>query len=82
MVPDDSSAQWQTLLKYGRVVGRWDEGEEVLETNVLGRWLPSTARRPTLLVVFPRAAGSVARRLMLTTRESMEPVTLDAGSDT
>eukprot|EP00966_Prymnesium_polylepis_P078330 1816196-Prymnesium_polylepis.1 len=81
MVPADGSEQWRSLMKYGLVVGRWEEGERVLETNVLGRWLPSSVRRPTALVVFPRAAGAVPRRVALSAVEAMEPVTMHAGSE-
>eukprot|EP00966_Prymnesium_polylepis_P233046 5389832-Prymnesium_polylepis.1 len=38
MIPANGSEQWRSLLKYGLIVGRWEEGERVLETNVLGRW--------------------------------------------
>ena len=63
MIPADGSEQWRSLLKYGQIVGRWEEGERVLETNVLGRWVPSSVRRPTALVVFPRTAGALPRRV-------------------
>ena len=79
VVPDDDGPQWNSLIRHGITVGRFREGEELVEMNVLGRWVPKPARRPTRVVLFPRAAGAVPSRLALTHREGEEMVEFGAG---
>ena len=63
LVPDDGSAAWSSMMKHGLVVGRWESGGPCLEANELGKWLPVVTRRPSCLVLFPRAAGAAPKRL-------------------
>ena len=72
MVPDDDRPAWSKMMRHGRVVARWGEGEPILDVNILGSWRPGLTKRPMCLVVFPRADGAVPRRLGITHREGME----------
>ena len=69
VMPDDASHSWDKLAKHGVAVGRLPVGTHALEMNVLGQWQPCRVDRPTRVMLFPRAAGSVPRRLMLSLRE-------------
>ena len=66
LVPTPSGQGWGKLLKHGRVLRSWDEGELELETCMLGRWVPTRSRRPMSLVAFPRAAGAFTLPLVVT----------------
>ena len=59
VVPDDSSAAWWKLTRHFRVVGRIERGSGGLEVPHCGRWRPTSFRRDTLILAFPRAAGSM-----------------------
>ena len=72
MVPWSPDAQWFSMLRHSTVVGRFREGEVGVESNVLGEWRRSRFRRPTLVVMFPRTAGSVPRRVGLSYREALD----------
>lgn len=65
VIPDDRRQPWKALTRHGLVVGRLAEGSESLEVNVLGRWRPGVARRASQILLFPRAAGAVTRRVRL-----------------
>ena len=69
VMPDDGGQAWEKLAHQGVVVGRLAASTHALEMNVLGQWQPCHANRPTRVMLFPRAAGSVPRRLMLSLRE-------------
>jgi hypothetical protein len=63
------------LLRHGLVVGRVEEGDAVLEMNVLAvdKWQRCSAiRRASQLVLFPRVAGASVRRLEITVEEGIE----------
>ena len=77
MVPDDDRPAWFKMMRHGRVIARWGEGEPVLDINTLGAWHPGLTKRPMCLVVFPRADGAVPRRVGISHREGME---LEPGS--
>jgi hypothetical protein len=80
LVPEGGPATWAGLLRHGLVVGRVAEGEEALEMNVLGKWRRRRAQRASRLVLFPRVAGAMVRRLELTTEEGLEVRTVARGS--
>ena len=69
VMPDDGGQAWEKLAHQGVVVGRLAASTHALEMNVLGQWQPCHVNRPTRVMLFPRAAGSVPRRLMLSLRE-------------
>jgi hypothetical protein len=72
LVPNDPTAKWNSMMRHGVVVGRFRAGESGVEANVMGEWRPSLFRRPTQLVLFPRAAGSHPRRVSLSFREALD----------
>ena len=72
MVPDDDRPAWFKMMRHGRVIARWGEGEPILDINLLGSWQPGLTKRPMCLVVFPRADGAAPRRLGISHREGME----------
>ena len=74
MVPDDDRPAWFKMMRHGRVIARWGEGEPILDVNTLGSWHPGLTKRPMCLVVFPRADGAVPRRVGISHREGMEHV--------
>ena len=78
-LPDDGDAGWAPMLKHGVVVGRYAAGSPCLELNSFGHWVPTRARRPMRVVLFPRAAGSTPRRVAMTHRESLTPKLLAEG---
>ena len=73
LVPVPDGEQWASMLRHGTIVGRLRKGDPGLELNVLGRWRPSTFRRPMLLVLFPRAAGATPRPVRLSVAEGLTP---------
>ena len=80
VVPDDVGPRWSSLLKHGLTVGRLEPGHAGTERLGLSRWQPSRVIRPMQFVLFPRAAGSFPRRVMLTHREGAEVVKAGVGS--
>ena len=74
LVPDDERPAWNSLMRYGRVMGRIGSGEEALLVSEGSVWRPATTRRPMRVVVFPRAAESVPRRIWLSHREGFSTV--------
>jgi hypothetical protein len=81
LVPDEGPAAWSALMRHGLVVGRVAVGEEVLDMNVLGQWQRCRAQRASRLVLFPRVAGAMVRRLELTAEEGQEMRTVARGSE-
>ena len=75
MVPDDGTAAWNSLLKHGLTVGRFKSGDTGLEKSTGAHWAPCRFGRPMRLVLFPRAAGALAKRIELKYREGIS----DAG---
>lgn len=82
VLPDDPSGSWDKLAKQGVTVGRLAAGTHALEMNVLGQWRRCRVERPTRVMLFPRAAGSVPRRLRLTLREGATVITRGGGQST
>jgi hypothetical protein len=80
LVPADGRAAWSGLLRHGLVVGRVEEGDAVLDMNVLGQWQSCRARRASQVVLFPRVAGAAVRRLEITVEEGLEMRTVAPGS--
>lgn len=74
LVPDDDSASWNALLKHGLTVGRFRSGDRGLERAGSTHWTPCRFVRPMRLVVFPRAAGAITRRVELRYREGIASV--------
>jgi hypothetical protein len=72
LVPDDPRPAWNKALKHGVVVGRWAAGEGGFESSWLGAWRPTPVYRPMRLVLFPRSAGAIPRRLFLSYRAGIE----------
>jgi hypothetical protein len=72
LVPDDPRPAWNKALRHGVVVGRWAEGERGFESSWLGAWRPTPVYRPMRLVLFPRSAGAIPRRLFLSFRAGVE----------
>ncbi|MDA0949014.1 MAG: reverse transcriptase domain-containing protein, partial [Planctomycetota bacterium] len=81
VVPDSGAGAWDKLSRQGVVVGRLGAGTHALEMNTLGQWRPCRVERPTRVMLFPRAAGSVPRRLRLSLREGAT-VTMRGGAMT
>ena len=70
VVPDHREAQWTSLLKHFDVVGRFPEGDQHLEMSQWGEWRPVTSRRQTLILSFPRSAGSQVRPVRINQSEA------------
>ena len=67
VVPWAPSAKWWQMLNHFSVEGFYPEGGGHLEINQMGRWVGVRARRPSLLLSFPRGAG--ARVLQVQTEQ-------------
>ena len=63
IVPDSEEAQWKPMLSHFCVVGRRPVTDSHLEISRLGAWAPVRSQRPTLVLSFPRNAGTVVRVL-------------------
>ena len=63
IVPDDDSAQWRRLLRHFLVVGRLPADDCHLEMSRMGAWTSVRSRRPTLVLSFPRSAGSECKKI-------------------
>ena len=73
LVPLEGGEQWNKMLRHGICIGRFDAGSRGVEESRRGAWVPSAFRRPSQLVLFPRAAGATPRRLSLSYREGITP---------
>jgi len=60
VVPDEPGAKWASLLRHFTVVGRRPAGDGHLEMCQLGTWRHVHSLRPSLVLSFPRTAGSGA----------------------
>ena len=58
LVPWAPEAAWWRLTRHFLCVGRFGVGSRHLEECRLGRWARVSARRPSVLLAFPRAAGA------------------------
>ena len=58
VVPWAPSAKWWGLLRHFSMVGSFRAGSSHLEMHQLGRWRRVRAQRDSLILRFPRAAGS------------------------
>ena len=74
LVPRPSGERWNTLMKHGVVIGRFGRDSACFEMSTMGSWRSCGARRPMVLVLFPRAAGASPRPLALTMSEGLQPV--------
>ena len=65
IVPWAPQALWWKLLRYFAVVAHRcpDLHPGALEANTLGSWQPLAARRPALILAFPRSSGGKVRPL-------------------
>ena len=72
VVPWAPDALWWPLLRHVDIAGAWGMGISYLESNRLGVWEPTMARRPALIVTFPRALGA-ARRVGVRADETPGP---------
>ena len=72
IVPSPPSESWGKLLRHGSVIGELPAGDGILEAHSPNGWLPIIARRPALIVSFPRAAGSFCRPIVTTELPSTE----------
>ena len=59
VVPYAPEASWWNMTRHFTCVGRWEVGSEHLEMNQLGSWRTVSAKRASLALVFPRAAGGI-----------------------
>jgi hypothetical protein len=82
MVPTEGGEQWNKMLRHGICIGRYDAGSSGVEECRRGEWVPTSFRRPTQLVLFPRAAGATPRRVSLSYREGITPSSSGAGRAT
>ena len=59
VLPNTPEAQWWKLTRHMATVALLPSGPSAshLECNLLGRWLPFTPERRSLIVAFPRSAG-------------------------
>ena len=59
VLPNTPEAQWWKLTRHMATVALLPSGRSAshLECNLLGRWLPFTPERRSLIVAFPRSAG-------------------------
>ena len=57
-MPWAPEASWWRLVRHCVCVARFEVGSRHLKENRGGIWTPVTARRPSLLLAFPRAAGA------------------------
>ena len=74
LIPDDESAAWNSLLRHGLTIGRFRAGDRGLERAGSTNWTPCRFVRPMRLVLFPRAAGAITRRVELRYREGIASV--------
>jgi len=58
IVPHDEGAKWWPLVRHFRVVGQWPEGSPHLEMSRVGGWTETRSRRASLILAFPRSAGT------------------------
>ena len=65
LVPDEPTAAWRPLLRHFRVEGRLSAGGTQVEMCQMGQWRALPSRRQSLLLTFPRAAGSEVTRVWL-----------------
>ena len=61
-MPYAPQAPWWRLTRHFTPVMRFEAGSSHLEIDTLGRWQPTRAQRDSVLMAFPRAAGSRLRR--------------------
>ena len=59
IVPWAPEASWWPLTRHFEIVARFEVGSRHLEESRLGRWVQVTARRPSVVLSFPRLAGTV-----------------------
>ena len=71
VVPDDPSTQWWTMTRYFSIEGRLRAGAEIQQSRI-GQWCPARTRRDSLILRFPRTAGSSVRRLIDASGEEPE----------
>lgn len=61
IVPHDERAKWWPLVRHFNIAGRWERGSNHLELCRLSGWGEVHSQRASLILTFPRAAGSVVR---------------------
>ena len=64
LLPFAPEAPWWRLTRHLVPIGRLGEGGGHLEENRLGRWVPVTSRRDSVVFSFPRAAGTRSVQLL------------------
>ena len=71
IVPWAPEASWWPLTRHFEIVARFGVGSRHLEESRLGRWVPVSARRPSVALAFPRLAGTVLplSQIMLSEQE-------------
>ena len=80
VVPWAPEAPWWRLTRHFTCVARLNVGSRHLEENRAGRWVRILARRPSLVLSFPRHLGSVVPLSLYVRREGGVVVTLPKGS--
>ena len=63
LVPYAPQAPWWRLTHHFTPVARFEAGSSHLEIDALGQWQPTRAQRDSILLAFPRAAGSRLQRV-------------------
>ena len=80
VVPWAPTAPWWKLTKHFTCVARFGVGSRHLEENRGGKWVRISARRPSIVLAFPRHLGSVLPLGLFVRREGGATHTLPKGS--